>query len=252
MVCFIPPDGWKFDKNPPAGRDFIHPPLPPRPMTADMCGRFVQYFEEVVLAKLLGLDALDASEVWRNFNAAPTQSVAAVRLSSEGKRQLVPLRWGLVPSWSTDLSIGYKLINARAETAHEKASFRSAFKHRRCLLPAAGFFEWTGKGKQKQPYFITGADGIPLVFAGLWERWERGASPVESCTILTTSANEMMRTLHSRMPVILAPANFDRWLQNGDRELLRPCPDDALRAFPVSQLVNNVRNNSPDCLLPLG
>jgi putative SOS response-associated peptidase YedK len=105
-----------------------------------MCGRFVQYFEEVVLAKLLGLDALEASEVFRNFNVAPRQGVAAVRLAPDGKKQLAWLRWGLVPSWADDLSIGYKLINARAETAPEKPSFRSAFKHRRCLLPAAGFF----------------------------------------------------------------------------------------------------------------
>jgi putative SOS response-associated peptidase YedK len=217
-----------------------------------MCGRFVQYFEEVVLAKLLGLDALDASEVFRNFNVAPTQGVAAVRLSSDGKKQLAWLRWGLVPSWAADLSIGYKLINARAETAPEKPSFRSAFKHRRCLLPAAGFFEWTGKAGKKQPYFITSADGQPLVFAGLWERWEKGPEPVESCTILTTEANEFMRSLHTRMPVIVAPANFDRWLRDGDRELLRPCPDDALRAYPVATLVNNLRNNSPDCLLPVG
>jgi putative SOS response-associated peptidase YedK len=216
-----------------------------------MCGRFVQYFEEVVLARLLGLDGLDASQVFRNFNTAPTQSVAAVRLSPEGKRQLVPLRWGLVPGWSKDLSIGQKLINARSETAHEKASFRSAFKHRRCLLPAAGFFEWKGPPKKKQPYFITSVDSKPLVFAGLWERWERGPEPVKSCTILTTEANDFMRGIHTRMPVILAPADFERWLQTPDRELMRPCPDDALKAFPVSALVNNVRNNNPDCLLPL-
>jgi putative SOS response-associated peptidase YedK len=216
-----------------------------------MCGRFVQYFEEVVLAKLLGLDTLDASQVFRNFNTAPTQSVAAVRLSPEGKRQLVPFRWGLVPSWADDLSIGQKLINARAETAPEKPSFRSAFKHRRCLLPAAGFFEWTGKAGKKQPYFIISTDSKPLVFAGLWERWEKGPEPVESCTILTTEANEFMRSLHTRMPVILAPGDFDRWLHNGDRELLRPCPPDALKAYSVSTLVNNVRNNSPNCLLPL-
>jgi putative SOS response-associated peptidase YedK len=217
-----------------------------------MCGRFVQYFEEVVLAKLLGLDTLDASQVFRNFNVAPTQGVAAVRLSLEGKRQLVPSRWGLVPSWVDDLSIGSKLINARADTAPENPSFRSAFKHRRCLLPAAGFFEWTGKPGKKQPYFITSVDSKPLVFAGLWERWERGPEPVESCTILTTDANELMRSLHTRMPVILAPTDLDRWLQSGDRELLRPCPDDALKAFPVSTLVNAVKNNSPDCLQPLG
>ena len=217
-----------------------------------MCGRFVQYFEEVVLAKLLGLDTLDASQVFRNFNVAPTQGVAAVRLSPEGKRQLVPFRWGLVPSWADDLSIGQKLINARAETAAEKPSFRSAFKHRRCLLPAAGFFEWTGKAGKKQPYFITSVDSKPLVFAGLWERWEKGPEPVESCTILTTDANEFMHGLHTRMPVILAQADFDRWLRDGDRSLLQPCPEGVLKAFPVTTAVNNVRNNNPDCLLPMG
>jgi putative SOS response-associated peptidase YedK len=158
----------------------------------------------------------------------------------------------LVPSWADDRSIGQKLINARAETAPEKPSFRSAFRHRRCLPPAAGFFEWTGKAGKKQPYFITSVDSKPLVFAGLWERWEKGPEPVESCTILTTEANELMMGLHTRMPVILAPADFDRWLRASDRELLRTCPTDALKAFPVSTLVNNVRNNSPECLLPLG
>jgi putative SOS response-associated peptidase YedK len=221
-------------------------------MMGDMCGRFVQYFEEVVLAKLLGLDTLDASQVFRNFNTAPTQCVAAVRLSPEGKRQLVPFRWGLVPSWADDLSIGQKLINARAATAPEKPSFRSSFKHRRCLLPATGFFEWTGKPGMKQPYFITSVDSKPLVFAGLWERWEKGPEPVESCTILTTDANELMHGLHTRMPVILAPSDFDRWLLEGDRELLRPCPEGVLKAFPVTTAVNNVRNNSLDCLRPLG
>jgi putative SOS response-associated peptidase YedK len=144
------------------------------------------------------------------------------------------------------------LINARAETAAEKPSFRSAFRHRRCLLPAAGFFEWTGKAGKKQPYFITSTNGQPMVFAGLWERWEKGEELVESCTILTTDANEFMRSIHTRMPVILAPADFNRWLQTADRELMRPCPDNALRAFPISVLVNNVRNNSEDCLRPLG
>jgi putative SOS response-associated peptidase YedK len=183
---------------------------------------------------------------------APTQGVVAVRLSPEGKRQLAPFRWGLVPSWAGDLSISQKLINARAETAPEKPPFRSACKHRRCLLPAAGFFEWTGKPGKKQPYFITSVDSKPLVFAGLWERWEKGPEPVESCTILTTEANEFMRSLHTRMPAILKPSDFDRWLRDGDRELLRPCPDDVLKAYSVSTLVNNVRNNSPGCLVPTG
>jgi putative SOS response-associated peptidase YedK len=119
-------------------------------------------------------------------------------------------------------------------------------------LPAAGFFEWTGKPGKKQPYFITSVDSKPLVFAGLWERWEKGPEPVESCTILTTDANAFMRGLHTRMPVILAPSDFDRWLQAPDREAMRPCPEGVLKAFPVTTAVNNVRNNNPECLRPLG
>jgi putative SOS response-associated peptidase YedK len=167
------------------------------------------------------------------------------------------VRWGLIPSWADDASIGNRLINARAETAAEKPSFRSAFKHRRCLIPTSGFYEWQKVGTKKQPHYIRRPDEVPFAFAGLWERWEKGGEPIESCTILTTEANGMMRPIHDRMPVILGPEAWGQWLDPEGKEslplkpLLRPYPDDWLTAYPVSTRVNNPKYDAPACVAPL-
>jgi len=164
------------------------------------------------------------------------------------------LRWGLIPLWARDLKIGAKMINARAETLLEKPADKACFKRRRCLIPASGFYEWKqGLPKAKQPYHIHRQDNAPFAFAGLWDRWEKGEQPVESCTIITTEANPLMRPLHDRMPVILSRDQWDIWLDNAvpaeaQTELLQPYTENDLVAEPVSTLVNNARNESPECV----
>jgi putative SOS response-associated peptidase YedK len=166
----------------------------------------------------------------------------------------VLLRWGLVPSWASDLSVGARMLNARAETVLEKPSFRAAFTRRRCLLPADGFYEWQTVAGKKQPLHFRFRDGRLFAFAGLWERWHGPDGPVESCTVLTTEANDLVRPVHERMPVILDPLRYDGWLDpgNGDTALLRswltPYPADELIAVPANPRVNNARNEGPDCL----
>jgi putative SOS response-associated peptidase YedK len=207
------------------------------------------------------------------YNVAPTQDVPVVRVSgdsegpeADGGRHLVQLRWGLVPFWADDASIGAKMINARAESAADKPAFRAAFRRRRCLVVADGFYEWkappkdgsAAKGQRKQPYRIEFEDRRPFGFAGLWERWTnpQDQSVLETCTILTTEANDYLRDIHPRMPVMLSPDAFDRWLDpEADVEtakgLLTPYPDDALTAYPISTRVNAVRNDDPSILEPL-
>jgi putative SOS response-associated peptidase YedK len=167
------------------------------------------------------------------------------------------LRWGLIPSWARDKNIGAKLLNARAETVATQPSFRAAFKKRRCLLAADGFFEWAKVNKGKQPYYFTLKDEGPFAFAGLWEEWRGEGEPLRSCTILTTGANDVVRPVHERMPVILAPGDYARWLgpaakpQEELLPLLRPLPAEALVARPVSTFVNSARNEGPRCVEPV-
>jgi putative SOS response-associated peptidase YedK len=168
------------------------------------------------------------------FNVAPTQPIAVIRPG-----ELVALRWGLVPSWSKDCK-GF--INARAETAAEKPTFRSAFKKRRCLIPADGFYEWQRTKAGKRPYFIRLRDGEPFAFAGLWEG--------ETSAILTTAANDLMRPIHDRMPVILASEDYERWLAEPDASVLRPYAADAMMAYPVSTYVNNAKQEGSECIEP--
>lgn len=169
------------------------------------------------------------------------------------------MRWGLIPSWADDPAIGNRLINARSETAAEKPSFRSAIKQRRCLVPVDGFYEWQATGKKtKQPHLIRLKDGQPFALAGLWERWTApDGELVESFTILTTDANAMMQPIHDRMPVILSREDYDRWLDAGTpleeiKGLLRQFPADQMENFPVSTVVNNPRNEVPECVQPMG
>lgn len=191
------------------------------------------------------------------YNIAPTQPVAVVRLDREGRRrEFTLMRWGLIPSWAKDIGIGNRLINARAETLTEKPAFRTAFRRRRCLIPADGFYEWQKQATRKQPYFIGLPDRRPFAFAGLWEHWEGAdGSVLDSCTIITTAANERVRVLHDRMPVILERADFADWLNPSttlDRllHLLRPYPFEML-LYPVSTLVNAPENDRPECIVPL-
>jgi putative SOS response-associated peptidase YedK len=221
-----------------------------------MCGRFTQAAPGEVIAALFELP--QTPDLAPRYNIAPTQEVAAVRSAAGGGRELVRLHWGLIPSWAKDRSMGSRMINARSETAAEKPAFRAALKARRCLIVADGFYEWQRLGTRKQPFFLALRDGRPFGFAGLWERWAEGsAEPVESCTILTTSANDAIAPIHDRMPVILNAADHAAWLDPGIREpaallpLLRPLPADAVRAYPVSLLVNNPANDVPGCREPI-
>jgi len=229
-----------------------------------MCGRFTLSAPPDQLATLFELP--EEPVIAPRYNVAPTQPVAIVRAKPQSEqpvtREWALTYWGLIPSWSKDPSIGAKMINARSETVAEKPSFRAAFKRRRCLVPATGFYEWQKNGKAKQPYYITTPDGDPFAIAGLWEYWEGpDGSALESCTLLTTTANAVMEPLHDRMPVIVRPEDYVQWLGSGRDEtpqsldqlqhLLRPYDDDGLVAYPVSTYVNNARNEGAQCIQPL-
>ncbi|HET6762479.1 MAG TPA: SOS response-associated peptidase [Longimicrobiaceae bacterium] len=218
-----------------------------------MCGRFGVTFRGDELAA-----ALDA--VWRGeplpqprYNVAPTQH-APVLFARDGERVLEMTRWGLIPSWAKDPSIGSKMINARAETVAEKPSYRAAFRKRRCLVPMNGFFEWKRDGKAKVPHWIHARDGGVVTVAGLWERWyPADAEPVTTFTVLTTAANAFMSALHDRMPVIISPDARAHWLaaDAGDADLsslLAAAPEDALDAHPVSTRVNAPSHDAADCI----
>jgi len=221
-----------------------------------MCGRFALRASAEHLIKMFRLHRVLKLEL--RYNIAPTQPVAAVR-QVDAERELAYLNWGLIPSWSKDPKMAARMINARAETVATKPSFRSAFKSRRCLIPADGFYEWKQTEKKtKQPYFIGLKNEKPFAFAGLWEHWESSdGSAIDSCTIITTEANDLLRNLHDRMPVILHEQDYDRWLDpkrnNRDelQSLLVPYPDSEMSFFPVGTIVNNARNEMPDCVKPL-
>lgn len=204
-----------------------------------MCGRFTLKAKPKEVQDALGLPF--EPQIQPRYNIAPTQTVLTVRMTGDGQLEPVFLRWGLVPNWADDLKIGTRLINARSETVQEKPSFRSAFKRRRCLIPADGFYEWQKlDNKTKQPFWIHRNDEQPFVFAGLWERRERpGEEPLETCTILTTSANDLLKPLHERMPVIFSREQMKDWLTaNADADsllsMLKPCPNEFLEATPVA------------------
>lgn len=219
-----------------------------------MCGRFTLSTPGEALARVFHL--AEAPLFSPRYNLAPSQMAGVVRLQN-AQREWALLRWGLIPSWATDPKIAYNLINARSETASAKPSFRDAFRKRRCLVAADGFFEWRKEGKAKQPFLIRRADQQPFAFAGLWERWQPPkGDPLETFTILTTSANTQLASLHDRMPVILDTGDHAAWLdpeQPIDRlqALMRPLPDDVLSLVPVSSRVNSPKFDDPDCVKPL-
>lgn len=183
-----------------------------------MCGRFTLFEPDQVLAREFGVS--DFPPRSPRYNIAPSQPITAVRAAPSGSgREIALLRWGLIPSWSKDPATGNRLINARAETAREKPSFRNAFRRHRCLIPTSGFYEWQRQERGKQPYFIRMRNGHPFAFAGLWDRWERpDEGAVETCTILTTAANDVLAPIHDRMPVIVPPGEYDRWLDPSLRD----------------------------------
>jgi len=188
-----------------------------------------------------------------NTNGAPTEDLPVVRLR-DGKRHLDLLRWGLVPPWAKELKIGSRFINARAETVATQPAFRDAYQRRRCLVPVSAFYEWKRDGKAKQPYAIGPAQGEALTLAGLWDRWKSPEGHwVVTCAIVTGPPNAAMAAMHDRMPVILSEADWPLWLGELDGDvdaLLRPCPDDWLKIWPVSADVNNVRNKGLELLAP--
>jgi len=223
-----------------------------------MCGRFTLRTPTNALVEQFGLKA--QVQLPLRYNIAPTQEVAAIRILSEvGTRQLDMLRWGLIPPWAKDPTIGGRMINARRETVSTKPSFRSAFKHRRCLVTTDGYYEWKKLGGRKQPYYIRMQDERPFAFAGLWETWRGGPAdsmetPLVTCTIITTEANELSRPIHHRMPVILEPDHYDVWL---DLELDRPEPlqsllvpyrSEEMVAVAVTTYVNRPSNDDPKCI----
>jgi putative SOS response-associated peptidase YedK len=220
-----------------------------------MCGRFS-----------LWLTLSDLKEAWPDFifpetlspryNIAPSQDVAVVTNNSEGKVEF--FRWGLIPFWAKEASVGNKMINARAETVAHKPSFRAAYQRRRCLILANGFYEWRKEadGKTKTPMYIYLASGKPFAFAGLWEVWKPDDTPVFSCTIITTTPNELLAPIHNRMPVILPSQAYTRWLDPAPQsagafeDLLKPYPANEMAAYPVSRLVNSPMNDVPACVQP--
>ena len=213
-----------------------------------MCGRYVITAPGEAIRDLF--DLVDVPDLPARYNVAPTQSVPAIRLQADGdQRELVLLRWGLIPHWAKDASIGTKLINARGETVAEKPSFRDSFRHRRCLLIATGFYEWKKEGTRKQPYLICLKGSEPFAFAGLWSRWQPAdADPIDSATIITTEPNALCATIHNRMPVIVPAARFADWLDpdRGDGQaLLQPYDSHAMEAWPVSPRVGNPKNDDP-------
>ena len=222
-----------------------------------MCGRFTLTADPAEL-----LDAFDGfvfpTRSAPRYNIAPSQPVLAI--PNDGKNAADFFMWGLIPSWSRDPAVANRLINARGETLAEKPSFRGSFKYKRCLIPANGFYEWKAQpgAKTKTPFYIGMKDGRPFAFAGLWDEWQSPDGGIlRTCTIITTTPNELMSGLHDRMPLILDPADYAGWLSAAPRDpaslqtLIRPFPSDRMTAHPVSTMVNAPGNDRPECVLPV-
>jgi len=220
-----------------------------------MCGRFYEFSPAKKIRETFSLAGIDLT-IEPNYNIAPGQKVVAI--VNQGQREAIHLRWGLIPVWAKDEKIGYKLINARSETAADKPSFRSAFKSRRCLIVADGFYEWQKSGSAKRPFAFTLPDTQPFAMAGLYENWQNPAGEqIATCTVLTTSPNELVAAIHDRMPVILTPQAQEIWLdpEVNDREylepLLIPYSASSMLSYPVAPEVNSPQNNHPGLIEPL-
>ena len=221
-----------------------------------MCGRFARTSPTEIFATLLQAQSTDDPPP--AYNIAPTQNLLIARTTPSGSRELVNLRWGLVPHWSKGPDSKYSMINARADTLATKPPYRAPYKQRRCLIAADGFYEWKKTGSAKQPYFIRLRGGQPFAFAGLWDHWEvEGEALIESCTIITCDANQLVAGIHDRMPVILPPKLYDSWMNpkqtymDALSDLLKPYPDLLMEAWPVSRGVNSPKNNTADLLEPV-
>ena len=221
-----------------------------------MCGRFTLTVDPGQLQQQFGLVEAPPAELVPRYNIAPSQAVAVVTNSEDRKLEI--FQWGLIPSWAKDPKIGNKLINARAETLAEKPSFRTALKRRRCLVVADGFYEWQKTGSRKVPMYVQMDDGRPFGFAGLWEVWQPpDGSLLKTCTIITTEPNDLLATIHNRMPAILPPAAYDAWLRPGEvpadevLPLLQPFDARQMKATPVSTRVNSPNVDTPELIQPV-
>ena len=216
-----------------------------------MCGRYFLLNSHPEFAEMFQLGGMP--DLAPRYNIAPTQPVLAVGLDKGGKPAVATFRWGLIPRWTADTKLAP--INARAEPAADKPAFAEALRKRRCLIPASGFFEWLRQGKAKQPFAFRLADDRPFAFAGIWEAWHpESGPPLLTCAILTTAANELVRPVHDRMPIILDPRHYDLWMDRAVQEpaeladVLRPIPADAMRVYAVSSWVNDARHDDARCL----
>lgn len=221
-----------------------------------MCGRFTFAISPELLAEIFEVTAL--ADIPTRYNIAPSQQVPIIREAATGGRYLSSVRWGLVPHWAKDPSIGNRMINARCETIHEKPAFRQAVRSRRCIVPASGFFEWAATAAGRTPHYVTMRDGTPLAFAGIWDSWKTPEGEVlETCAILTTAANSLMAPLHDRMPVILHRTEFVLWLDRATnnpeklQRLYHPYPAELLQECEVSKLVNNPAHETPETIVPV-
>jgi putative SOS response-associated peptidase YedK len=222
-----------------------------------MCGRFVLVTPGKSLAEHFRLAEEPSLEP--RYNIAPTQPVAIIKAKvGSSHRELKTVRWGLIPFWAKDAKMGARFINARSETASDKPAFRAAFRMRRCLIPADGFYEWKKLEKGSAPYLVVLANRAPFAFAGLWESWKSpGGELIESCTILTTDANELIQPIHDRMPAILSPGHYELWIDPDTKtaeslkQVLKPFPSEAMIMFPVSGKVNKASYDDADCVEPL-
>ena len=221
-----------------------------------MCGRFAFFAKGQ-----FGYESLQLPEPppFERYNIAPAQNILAIRTSSEtGIPEWAKLRWGLVPSWSKESKIKHLLINARAEGIETKPSFRGPVRHRRCIVPASGFFEWRRQGTGKQPYFVRPAEDLVFALAGIWDRWEgKQGEVIESVAIITTSANELIQPIHDRMPVVLGKEDVVGWIAPVTKlekvlAMLKPFPSEKMAAYPVNSAVNNARHDGPECVAKIG
>ncbi len=219
-----------------------------------MCGRYVRTTPIERFARLFRAEG--QPECWPSYNIPPSTKVLVARNAPGGGRELAALKWGLVPAWSDEPKTEYSTINARAETVAQKPAFRSAFRHRRCLIAADGFYEWHPQPDgHKQPYFIYLKDHAPFAFAGIWEHWEREGKTLDSCSIIVTAANTLMQPIHERMPVILSPDQYDAWMDPSvtDAEHLQPLlalyPSEKMQFHPVKTTVNSPRNEGQELII---
>ena len=220
-----------------------------------MCGRFVTNIPAEELRKIF--DLIENPPVESRYNVAPTQNVGVIRCCDDSAHNKYDhLKWGLVPSWSKDATMGSHMINARSESVAEKPSFRHAIKYSRCIVPVSGFYEWSHIGKEKHPHYITLKDSSCMALAGIWEHWKSpDGSVLETFSILTTAVNKVLSPLHDRMPVILHPDNYDMWLNKNLHDphhlegLYQPYPDDLMTYHEVPSLVNSPRFDSPACIV---